>query len=262
MAELVNPARERLKKGEVALGVGLRQARTVDIAPAMKTAGFDWLFIDLEHNSMTVDMAVQIAVTANGVGIAPIVRVPYGQYDMATRALDGGAMGIVIPHVDTADEARVVADRLRYPPVGHRSVAGAMPQMEFRVVPPAEATKAVNDALLVVVMLETPTAIANAEAIAAVPGIDVLLIGTNDLTTEMGIPGKLDTPDVVKAYETVIAACRKHGKWPGMGGVYVPPIMEKYIGMGVRMILSGSDFTFLMESARSRATLLRAVKLG
>jgi 2-keto-3-deoxy-L-rhamnonate aldolase RhmA len=137
-----------------------------------------------------------------------------------------------------------------------------MPQMEFRVVPPAEATKAVNDALLVVVMLETPTAIANAEAIAAVPGIDVLLIGTNDLTTEMGIPGKLDTPDVVKAYETVIAACRKHGKWPGMGGVYVPPIMEKYIGMGVRMILSGSDFTFLMESARSRATLLRAVKLG
>jgi 2-keto-3-deoxy-L-rhamnonate aldolase RhmA len=261
MVELVNSARERLKKGEVALGVGLRQARTVDIAPAMKTAGFDWLFIDLEHNSMTVDQAVQIAVTANGVGIAPIVRVPNGQYDMATRALDGGAMGIVIPHVDTAEEARVVADRLRYPPVGHRSVAGAMPQLEFRVIPPAEATKAVNDALLVVVMLETPTAIANADAIAAVPGIDVLLIGTNDLTTEMGIPGKLDTPDVVKAYETVIAACRKHGKWAGMGGVYVPPIMEKYIGMGVRMILSGSDFTFLMESARNRAALLRGVKL-
>jgi 2-keto-3-deoxy-L-rhamnonate aldolase RhmA len=262
VVELINSARERLKRNEPALGVGLRQARTVDIAAAMKTAGFDWLFIDLEHNSMTVDMAVQIAVAANGVGIAPIVRVPHGQYDMATRVLDGGAMGIVIPHVDTADEARVVADRLRYPPVGHRSVAGAMPQLGFAPVPPAEATRAVNDALLVVVMLETPTAIANADAIAVVPGIDVLLIGTNDLTTEMGIPGKLDTPEVVKAYETVIAACRRHGKWAGMGGVYVPPLMEKYIGMGVRMVLSGSDFTFLMEAARTRSAFLRAVKVS
>lgn len=260
MVALINPARARLAKGEVALGVGLRQARSVDIAPAMKTAGFDWLFIDLEHNSMDLDMAVQISIAANGVGIAPIVRVPNGQYDMATRVLDGGAIGIVMPHVDTAEEARVVADRLRYPPVGHRSVAGAMPQLEFQTHPPAEATRAVNDALLVVVMLETSTAIANADAIAAVPGVDVLLIGTNDLTTEMGIPGKLDTPEVVKAYETVIAACRKHGKWAGMGGVYVPPLMEKYIGMGVRMALAGSDFAFMMEAARTRTSFLRALK--
>jgi 2-keto-3-deoxy-L-rhamnonate aldolase RhmA len=260
MVELINPARERLKKGEVALGVGLRQARTVDVAPAMKTAGFDWLFIDLEHNSMDLDLAVQIAVAANATGIAPIVRVPHGQYDMATRVLDGGAIGIVIPHVDTAEEAKIVADRLRYPPVGHRSVAGAMPQLAFQAVPPAEATRAVNEALLVVVMLETPRAIANAESIAAVPGIDVLLIGTNDLTTEMGMPGQLDKPEVVNAYETVIAACRKHGKWPGMGGVYVPPLMEKYIGMGARMVLAGSDFSFLMEMARSRAAFLRGLK--
>lgn len=260
MVELVNPARARLERGEVSLGVGLRQARTVDVAPAMKTAGFDWLFIDLEHNSMGIDTAVQIAVTANGVGIAPIVRVPYGQFDMATRALDGGAMGIVVPHVDTAEEARVVADRLRYPPVGHRSVAGAMPQLEFRAVPPAEATKAVNEALLVVVMLETPTAIANADAIAAVPGIDVLLIGTNDLTTEMGLPGQIDHPEVAKAYETTIAACRKHGKWAGMGGVYNPPVMQKYIAMGARFLLSGSDMAFLMDAARTRVSFLRGLK--
>ncbi|MEZ5855494.1 MAG: hypothetical protein R3D67_12425 [Hyphomicrobiaceae bacterium] len=85
-----NPAREKLKKGELAIGVGLRQARTVDIAPAMKTCGYDWLFIDCEHNSMTLDMAVQISVTANACGISPIVRVPQGQLDMATRVLDGG----------------------------------------------------------------------------------------------------------------------------------------------------------------------------
>lgn len=261
MAELRNSARERMNKNEPALGCGIRQARTVDIAPAMKTAGFDWLFIDCEHNSMTLDMAVQIAVAANGYGIAPIVRVPEFQLDMATRVLDGGAMGIVMPHVDTAEQAKAIADRLRYPPVGHRSVAGAAPQMAFEALSQAETTKKVNDAILVTVMLETPQAIANAEAIAAVPGIDVLMIGTSDLTMEKGIPGQIDHADVVKAYETVIAACRKHGKQPGMGGVYNPPIMERYIKMGVRMLLAGNDFAFLMEAARARTSFLRGIKL-
>lgn len=259
MVEIRNSARERLEAGKVAAGVGLRQARTVDIAPAMRTAGFDWLFIDCEHNSMTVDMAVQISVTANLAGIAPIVRVPWGQYDMATRVLDGGAMGIVIPHVDTVEEAKTVADRLRYPPQGHRSVAGAMPQLNFAAHSGGEAAVAMNKALLVVVMLETPTAIRNADAIAAVPGIDVLLIGTSDLTMEMGVPGQLTHPDVVKAYETVIAACKKHGKWPGMGGVYVEEAMAKYIGMGARMVLAGSDMAFLMSAGAQRAKFVNGL---
>jgi 2-keto-3-deoxy-L-rhamnonate aldolase RhmA len=258
--EIRNPARVRLEKGELALGVGLRQARTVDIAPAMKACGYDWLFIDLEHNAMTLDMAVQISIAANACGISPIVRVPYGQYDMATRVLDGGAFGIVIPHVDTAEEARVVADRLRYPPVGHRSIGGLMPQLGFAALPPAESTKIVNDNLLVVVMLETPTAIKNADAIAAVPGVDVLLIGASDLTLEMGIPGQLMHPELIKAYETAAAACKKHGKWLGMGGVYTDEGQAKYVSIGARMILAGSDLPFLMQAATSRANTLRALK--
>jgi 4-hydroxy-2-oxoheptanedioate aldolase len=260
VVDIKNPARERLAKGEVAIGMGLRQARTVDIASAMRTCGFDWLFIDLEHNAMSLDMAVQIAVAANSAGISPIVRVPNRQYDMATRALDGGAFGVVMPHVDTADEAREVADRLKYPPVGHRSVAGAMPQFAFQPIPLAEATAAFNANMLVVVMLETPTAIKNADAIAAVPGIDVLLIGTNDLAMEMGLPGQFMHADVVRAYETVIAACRKHGKWAGMGGVYTEDGLAKYIGMGVRMILAGSDFSFLMAAAGTRAKFVRGLR--
>lgn len=255
-----NPARERLQKGELALGIGLRQARTVDIAPIMKGCGYDWLFIDLEHNSMTLDTAVQISVAANAAGISPVVRVPHGQYDMATRALDGGAFGIVMPHVDTAEEARVVTDRLRYPPAGHRSIGGLMPQLGFPTMPSGESTKLVNDNLLVVVMLETPKAIANADAIAAVPGIDVLLIGASDLTLEMGIPGQLLHPELVKAYETAAAACRKHGKWLGMGGVYTDEGQAKYIGIGARMVLAAGDTALLMQAATARATKLRALK--
>ena len=261
MTAMTNPARERLAKGEVSLGVGLRQARTVDIAPAMKTAGYDWLFIDLEHGTMSEDTAMQVSMAAHGYGIAPIVRVPNGQYAMATRVLDGGAWGIVMPHVDTPEEAREVADRLHYPPQGHRSVAGNMPQFAFRQMPLAESSAAINSGVLVIVMLETPKAIENADAIAAVPGIDVLLIGSNDLAMEMGIPQQVGSERMANAYQKMIAACRKHGKWPGMGGVYTEELMAKYIGMGARFVLSGNDMSFMMAGAQSRAKFLREVKL-
>jgi len=109
-------------------------------------------------------------------------------------------------------------------------------------------------------MLETPQAIASAEAIARVEGVDVLLIGTNDLCAEMGIPGKFTDPGVEDAYRKVIEACRKHGKFPGMGGVYDPPLMQKYIGLGMRFILCGSDLSFMMAGARERASFLRGLK--
>ena len=261
MEQVINHARQRLAAGEVSLGMGVRQSRTVDIATVAKTCGFDWLFIDMEHSSLDVDLASQLAMAALGAGITPLVRVPGHEHYHASRLLDNGAQGIVAPHVDTVEEAKRIAAACRYPPIGHRSVAGAQPQLAFRNVPVAEATKLVNAGTLVVVMLETPKAIANADAIAQVEGVDVLLIGTNDLCAELGIHGNFTDPRIEDAYRVVIAACRKHGKYPGMGGVYEPKLMEKYIGMGMRFILSGSDLSFMMAGARARAELLRAVKL-
>ena len=259
MIEIKNHALDRLRAGELSLGVGLRQARTVDIAKAMKTAGFDWLFIDMEHNSMNVDMAVQISVAAQDAGITPIVRVPGFQHFHATRVLDGGAQGIVVPHVDDAETAAQMVSNVRYPPLGHRSVTGALPQLDFVSHSMGETAEAVNRETLLVLMLETPKAIANADAIAAVPGVDALLIGTSDLTMDMGIPGEFEHPDVIAAYEIMIAACRKHGKHPGMGGVYDPAVMQRYISMGARLILAGSDFGFLMAGARAQASAVRAM---
>jgi 2-keto-3-deoxy-L-rhamnonate aldolase RhmA len=252
-----NPARERLEKGELALGIGIRLARTVDIAKIMKSCGYDWLFLDLEHGVMGLDTAVQMAVAALDVGIAPLVRVPFGQHWLATRALDGGALGIVMPHVDTAEDAAELVAHLKYPPLGHRSSGGNFPQFDFRAVDGCEATRALNAANLVVAMLETPRAIENAEKIAAVPGIDVLLIGTNDLTLEMGIPGKLGDERVAAAYQAVIAACGKHGKHPGMGGVYAEDLLARYIKLGMRMILGGADQGMMMAAAAARANSLR-----
>lgn len=110
-------------------------------------------------------------------------------------------------------------------------------------------------------MLESPRAIDSVDEIAAVDGIDVLLIGTNDLCAEMGIHGDLANARVVQAYEKVIAACARHGRYPGMGGVYDPKLMSRYIQMGMRFVLGGNDLAFMMAGARERAAVLRSVKL-
>ncbi len=254
---LRNAARERLAAGELALGVGIRQSRTVDIASIMKACGYDWLFLDLEHNSMDLDTAVQISVAALGVGIAPIARVPAGQHWLATRILDGGGLGIVMPHVDTAEEAREIADRLRYPPRGHRSIAGGLPHFGYAPVGTAAAIAALDAATLVVVMLETPRAIENAAAIAAVPGIDALLIGTSDLSIELGIAGQFEDERIVSAYRTVVDACRAHGKFAGIGGIYDDALLRRYIEMGVRLVLGGADLGFMQMAATARAATLR-----
>lgn len=255
---LRNAARERLDAGELALGVILRQSRTVDIAPIMKSCGYDWLFLDLEHNSMDLDTAVQIAVASLAIGIAPVARVPAGQLWMATRFLDGGGLGIVVPHVDTPEEAFRIAQALRYPPLGHRSVAGGLPHLGYRKAGLAETCAAINSATLVVVMLETPTAIGNADAIAAVPGIDSLLIGTNDLAMELGIPGAFADERIVNAYQSVCEACRAHGKFAGVGGIADEALLRRYIGMGVRLVLPGSDLSFMAAAATERAAAMRA----
>ena len=262
MDVIPNRTKRQLAAGKIALGMGVRQARTVDIAAIAKTCGFDWLFIDMEHSSMDADLASQIALAALATGVTPIVRVPGKEHYHASRLLDNGAMGVVVPHVDTAAEAERVASHCKYPPIGHRSITGAQPQLAFKSLPVGQAMKLVNQETLVVVMLETPAAIKNADAIAAVKGIDVLLIGTNDLCAEMGIPGQFTHKKVEAAYTAVIAACRKHRKWPGMGGVYDPPLMRKYIEMGMRFILSGSDLSFIMAGGRQRTSVLRSIRLN
>jgi 4-hydroxy-2-oxoheptanedioate aldolase len=257
---VTNSARERLARGEVALGFGVRLAKSAEIAKAAKSAGFDWLFIDLEHSALSIETASQLAIAALEAGIAPIARVPKGEYSLATRLLDNGALGIIVPHIDTAQEAREVADRLRYPPQGRRSIFSSMPQLGYRAVKAAEMTAALNAANLITVMLETPTAIQNAEAIAGVDGIDSLMIGTNDLCIEMGIPGELANQKVADAYAAIVAACRRHGKWPGMGGVYDEPLMQRYVDIGCRFLMAGADLAFMMGAGRKRTEFLNSLK--
>lgn len=253
-----NEAKHRLARGELALGLGIRQSRTVDTAPWARACGFDWLMIDLEHNSMGIDGAAQMISAAPAAGVAPLVRVPAPDPHYAGRALDAGALGVIVPHVDSPEEAHTVVESCRFPPRGRRSIPAAMPQAGFADLPLAESIRLVDDAVLVVVMLETPEAIERADAIAAVPGVDVLLIGTTDLSAALGCPGELGAPAIDAAYRTVGEAAAAHGKHAGMAGVYDPVLMRRYLAYGPLLVLAGGDLSLLMCAARARVSQLRS----
>jgi 2-keto-3-deoxy-L-rhamnonate aldolase RhmA len=259
MALTISTTRQRLKAGNMALGFGVHHLRTAGAPLLAAATGHDWMFIDAEHGAFNIQEITQLCIAALPTGVTPIVRVCAGAIDEATRALDNGAMGIVVPHVDTAADARRIAGAFHYPPMGHRSWGG--PPVLYGYQPPAtaEAQAAMNAEILTIVMLESPEAIRNADAIAAVPGVDVLFIGTSDLTAELGISGQMGHVKVIEAYQTVGEACHKHGKTLGMGGVYDEENAARYVAMGARFLLSGSDHSYIISGANQRSAFFNAL---
>jgi len=256
-----NQVRTRLEAGEIAASLNVFHWRSVNIAAIAKACGFHWLFIDTEHSTIDLDTVAQICVAALPTGVTPFVRIPHHDYVRATRLLDGGAMGLIVPHVDTADQARDVVRHCKFQPLGHRSLAAPGPQLGFRAQPLRVAADVLNRNTMIVCMIESPEAVENAEAIAAVDGVDALLIGTNDLAAEIGIPDQLTDERIADAYRRVIAACLKHGKFPGMGGIYDQVLTEKFIRMGIRFLQGGGDAALMIAAARSRAEFLRSIPL-
>lgn len=262
MTTLYNRAKSQLEKGALCIGLGLRAVRTVEIGRILETCGYDFAFIDMEHNSMSVDTAVQIAVACQDAGVTPLVRVPGYEHYLATRVLDAGAMGIVFPHVDSAEQAAQLVSFCKYPPKGHRSAAGNMAQLNFKAVPQTEASDTINANTLVVIMVESPQAIEQVDAIAAVEGVDVVLVGCNDLCMEMGIPSQFDHPRLAEAMQKVADACRAQGKYAGLGGIYDEKLVTNYVAMGIPFVLGGGDVPIFMAAATQRAKFLRGIKPG
>jgi len=249
---------ERLARGEVALCMATRLARTAEIGMIAESCGFDAIFIDMEHSPISLDAAGQICVAALPVGITPLVRIAGHQFEDATRLLDMGALGIICPNVSTRAEAEAFVRACRFPPLGERSVGGAGPLQGYRATPLGEVNKEGNAATTLIAMLETPEGIANADAIAAVPGIDVLLIGSNDLCTAMGIPGELKSPKLRAAYETAAKACKAHDKHLGVGGIRADiDYVSELVKLGARFVIAASDIQYLLKAARAEVAALR-----
>src|SRR5438552_8600168 len=220
---LRNGVKEKLARNEVVLSMTVKLVRTVEIAGIARTAGFDSIYIDVEHSSFSLDTTGQICMASLAVGVTPFVRVPSIAPDCISRVLDGGALGVIAPHIQSPRDAARIARAAKFAPLGDRSFSGSLPHFQFRTFPSVEMFEALNEATMVIVMIESAEALAAVDEIAAVDGVDMLFIGTNDLCSSFGIPGQLDHDSIRDAYARTIEACRTYGKHSGVGGLSAHP---------------------------------------
>jgi 2-keto-3-deoxy-L-rhamnonate aldolase RhmA len=212
----------------------------------------------MEHSRFSLETTGQICMAALAAGITPLVRVP-GVAEVS-RVLDSGALGVIAPHIRSADEARDYVTAAKFPPLGERSAAGPLPHLHYRSFPAAEADAALNAATLLVVQFESDEAIAKADEIVAVDGVDMVLIGTNDLLADWGLTGQYEHPRVREAYAKTIAACRRHGKHVGVGGLASrPDLAADYVRMGARYVSTGTDLGFLLAACTAKAKETQAM---
>jgi 2-keto-3-deoxy-L-rhamnonate aldolase RhmA len=251
-----NVTKQRLKAGKIAFGLGVRSARQMEIALIAAASNYHYLFIDREHSTMDLDTAAQISAAAIAAGVTPIIRVQSVNDPDLPRLLDGGAQGIVVPHVETAEQARLAARYCLQPPIGRRSSGGAAIQLGWNNHPSAETARLLNEQTLLVVMAETCRAIANIDEIAAVDGIDVISVGTNDLSLDLGVPNDFDHPAIQDAHAKVLAAAQRHGKAVRLGGRYDERDIVSAVKRGARFVTLGVDQTFLITAMRAKAAAI------
>lgn len=224
------------------------------VAEAVACAGFDWAVIDMEHTPLELMGVVHLLQAVAGTRLVPIVRLPWNDAVMVKRVLDAGAQTLLFPFVQTAEEAMHAVAATRYPPEGVRGMAGMSRGSRFGTVP--DYFHAANRQVGVVVQLETPSALEQIEAIAAVDGVDAIFLGPADLSGAMGHVGQLTHPAVMEAMSRAVERCKAVGKPVGtIGGT--PDVVARYRAAGFSFVAIDSDLGLLMRAAQAAVAALR-----
>jgi 2-keto-3-deoxy-L-rhamnonate aldolase RhmA len=252
-----NPVRDIIRAGEVAFGLNVRLSRSSEIARVARTTGYSFLYIDAQHAPYNVETMAQLAGFALGCGVAPMVRVRSAEDPNIPILLDAGVLGIVVPDTESAAQAERVVRVSKFAPVGNRSLAGMDIHHNFAPIPPERLMPMLNDAVLVICMIESEAGMANLEEIAAVPGLDGLYLGGNDLLASMGLPGRYDDPAVYRALDRVVETAAAHGLFAGCGGLMGVQRQAEVIRRGVRFLTPQSDLGLVLSGARETLQRLR-----
>jgi 2-keto-3-deoxy-L-rhamnonate aldolase RhmA len=252
-----NLTREKLAKGGAVFGCGLQVYPSAEIARTFAAAGFDYVFIDMEHGTFNLETAHDMIRAALDTGITPIVRVGELAYSLVARLLDGGAQGIILPRVEDPRMLEEALAWMRFPPLGKRGY-GVNPTMigyEARTFP--EIIGHQNSNTLAVVQFETVTAMERADELLSVAGMDIAMVGPADLSISLGIPGQFDNPLLIATVERLIAQCVAHGVVPGIQTRGLA--MSKFwAGRGMRFVGTSGEHGLLLEKARETVAALRA----
>jgi 2-keto-3-deoxy-L-rhamnonate aldolase RhmA len=243
-----NPLKPRLAAGGTARGTMAFEFFTPGYPAICAAAGAEFILYDMEHSGVGFEtMKAQFAL-CHGAGLVPLVRVPADDYHFIARALDLGAMGVMLPMVETADEARAIVSCTRYPPAGRRGAAfNVAPHDDYASGAVADKMAAAHARTFVICLVETVAGIENVDAIAAVDGVDIIWLGHFDLTSSMGIPGAFDDPRFRAAVDALVSACGRHGKTAGfLAGD--DAAAASYRAKGFRIIAYGTDVTMLQAA--------------
>lgn len=253
---------DRLRDAEPVLSLGLRNARTPEVVRLASGAGFGVVWVDLEHSSICVDGAAQLAATALDLGVEGWVRTPERDYGVIGRLLDAGVTGIIAPRIETPEEARQLVAAARFPPRGLRSQIGLLPQAAYRRLPPAELMSLAERSTSVHVLLESARGVAAAEAIAAVDGVDILHVGVNDLSVDLGHVGNTGHQEVIDACIHVIGAARRHGKLAVVGGLADAVQVQELIRAGAAPLIFAAIDTDLLSAGLTQRAQEWRTRLG
>lgn len=258
-ARSTNAVMARLARREPVAALGVRAARTADIARLAKATGHHAIWVDLEHSTMSIDVAGAICGAALDVGLVPFVRVPEREYGVIGRLLDAGAAGIIAPRIETAAQAADLAAACRFPPLGHRSAIATLPCVEYRRLPPTQLYRVANRVTVLKVLIESPRGIENIEAIARVEGVDLLGIGSNDLAAELGVAGGPVHARLREAHDFALAACERAGKPLVIAGVPDAAYIADCIHRGAApFLMTGIDTDLLAAAMTERVALALA----
>jgi len=243
-----NAYRARAERGEVQIGTWVTMIRTPAVMTLLQAAGLDFVRVDMEHSSFSMETVADMATLARALDFPMVVRPPEGNREWITRLLDAGVWNLHIPQVDTPEQAAEVAACARYSPLGARGMYGFGPHTEYRTLPPGEHMAAANARVHVTAMLETRRAFERLDEIAVVPGIDALTIGPTDLAQDLGVLGGPTQKQVLDQYRRrLVEAARKHGKAVAMLTDSVEGIREM-IALGATIINYASDAAVLRSS--------------
>ena len=241
-----NPVLRRLRQAEPVFGCTITST-SIDLAARAATAGFDFLWLEMEHSPLTLETVRHIVLATRDLPAVPLARVPVTEIWTAKRALDAGVHGVVFPFVSTPELARQAADACRYPPVGRRGSGASLATSCWP--DPERYYDSADSNILVTVVIEEASALEHLEAIAATSGIDVLFVGTGDLSFSLGLRGQQEHPAVEEAAQAVLAAARRHGRIAGRPAAS-PEKTRQYIDEGFLFFQGPSELALFEAGAQ------------
>jgi 4-hydroxy-2-oxoheptanedioate aldolase len=246
----------RLAQGEILVGTMIRMIRDPGIVEICKTAGYDFIFIDMEHGTRSIETICDMLGRAYSCGLPTIVRTPKRQGFIMSWVADAGATGVMQPCTNNPEDTQYLVDAIKYPPVGQRGFGTMQPCTGYIGTNAHEVMPAINEKIIAVAQIETVEAIDRLDEIAAVPGIDALVVGPNDLSISMGISGQTSDKRVIEATEKIITTAKKHGK---ISGTHIgnPVAIRDWIKKGMRLVACSTDVALYYQASKDIVAAIR-----